>query len=268
MHFCQRYPIWNVELESKLKVRDIINYFDVGGNVIVIGDIDTSFSYRKLFYGFGVELEESGTRLKDHFSNHGSVTTVATLNYDQVSPFFNQGAGKKPLLYEGIGLNLVNYDNYQLYNLIKAEPTTFSKNELTKVAVKAGTTISLTVGVQGLNNARAILSGSLFFFSNEALSQTDFGNKQVVEDLINWTLKRKGIVRVKSMSYHGVDVEHKETLFNVGEKLFFTAEIEELDSSSGEWKPYMAEDLQVELVMLDPWVRTTLVKGPGSTYLA
>ena len=54
----------------------------------------------------------------------------------------------------------------------------------------------------------------------------------------------------------------------MGEKLYFSAEIEEFDEGSGHWAPYVAEDLQVELVMLDPWVRTTLVKGPGSTYLA
>ena len=70
------------------------------------------------------------------------------------------------------------------------------------------------------------------------------------------------------MSYHGFDVDHKESLFNVGEKLFFKAEVEEFNSGSGEWEPYITDDLQVELVMLDPWVRTSLVKGPGSSYLA
>ena len=91
------------------------------------------------------------------------------------------------------------------------------------MAVKAGRSITLTAGVQGLNNARAILSGSLYFFSNEALEQSEFGNKQVVQDLLTWVLRRRGVVRVKSMSYHGLDVDHKESLFNVGEKLFFSA---------------------------------------------
>jgi len=89
-----------------------------------------------------------------------------------------------------------------------------------------------------------------------------------VEDLLKWVLHKKGIIRVKSMSYHGEGVEHKETLFNVGEKLYFSAEIEEYNAESDSWKPYVANDLQVELVMLDPWVRTTLVKGQGSEYLA
>ena len=169
-----------LEIESKIKTKEIISYFDQGGNVVVIGDVDTSFSFRKLFYAFGIELEESNTRLKDHFNNHGEVSTVTTMNYETIAPFFSSNGPKRPLLYEGIGLNLVNYENYQLYNLIKAEATTFSKNEDTRVAVKAGTSITLTAGIQGLNNARALFSGSLYFFSNEALEQEDFGNKQAV----------------------------------------------------------------------------------------
>lgn len=46
-----------LEMSSKLKVKDIISYFDEGGNVIVVGDIDTSVSFRKLFFSFGINLD-------------------------------------------------------------------------------------------------------------------------------------------------------------------------------------------------------------------
>lgn len=49
---------WNdLEMSSKLKVKDIVSYFDEGGNVIVVGDIDTSVSFRKLFFSFGINLD-------------------------------------------------------------------------------------------------------------------------------------------------------------------------------------------------------------------
>ncbi len=35
---------------SRIKVKDIISCFDEGGNVIAIGDVDTSVSFSKLFY--------------------------------------------------------------------------------------------------------------------------------------------------------------------------------------------------------------------------
>jgi hypothetical protein len=48
------------------------------------------------------------------------------------------GNTNRPLLYRGTGLQLVNYENYQLYNLVKAEPTTFAKNEIKNEVARAG----------------------------------------------------------------------------------------------------------------------------------
>jgi hypothetical protein len=42
--------------------------------------------------------------------------------------------------------------------------------------LRAGSTISLVAGVQGLNNARAIVAGSLDFFSDEILSESEYDN--------------------------------------------------------------------------------------------
>ena len=182
----------------------------------MIADIDTSISYRKLFNSFGLELDDQGTLLKDHFSNHEDSTIISTRNYDMIAPFFSGEHHKQPLIYKGLGMSLVNYENYQLFNLVQAEHTTFSKNYNTGQAIKAGTTISLVTGVQGLNNARALLVGSLYFFSNQALQEEQYGNKNAVANLIKWTFRETGVIRVKSMTYHGEGVDHKETLFNVG----------------------------------------------------
>ena len=41
---------------SQAVTGEIVDYFDNGGNIIVIGDIDTSLYYKKLFYALGVDL--------------------------------------------------------------------------------------------------------------------------------------------------------------------------------------------------------------------
>lgn len=71
----------------------------------------------------------------------------------------------KPLAYQGVGLNLVNYVNYQLYELVSSESTTLSRNYIKDETQDIGRK-SLVVGVQGLNNARALLTASLYFFSD------------------------------------------------------------------------------------------------------
>jgi len=45
------------EINSKLKIKDIISYFDEGGNVVLVGDVDSSVSFRKLFHSLGVSLD-------------------------------------------------------------------------------------------------------------------------------------------------------------------------------------------------------------------
>ncbi len=69
--------------------------------------------------------------------------------------------------------------------------------------------MSLLVGVQGLNNARAILSGSLYFFSDDAFAQTEFDNLNAAKDLLAWTFKTTGVVRAHNMHYHGEGVTEK-----------------------------------------------------------
>lgn len=65
-----------------------------------------------------------GSKVKDNFNNHLSNDVISTHNY-ATNPFI---LTSKPLLYKGIGLNLVNFENYQLYELIVSEPTAFSRD--------------------------------------------------------------------------------------------------------------------------------------------
>lgn len=52
-----KYCYYCIESASQIKVNEIVSYFDEGGDVVIVGDIDTDKSYRKLFYAFGIELD-------------------------------------------------------------------------------------------------------------------------------------------------------------------------------------------------------------------
>lgn len=67
----------------------------------------------------------------------------------------------------------------------------------------------MVVGVQGLNNARALLLGSLYFFSNDALSNEEFDNSNAVKDLLAWTFRKTGIIRATNLFYHGEGANNK-----------------------------------------------------------
>ena len=61
----------------------------------------------------------------------------------------------------------------------------------------------LAAAVQGLNNARAVIVGSQYFFSNDAFASEGFGNKEAASDLLTWVFQKAGVVRVRNMYYHG-----------------------------------------------------------------
>ena len=65
------------------------------------------------------------------------------------------------------------------------------------------------------------------------------------------------------MYYHGQDAKQKENLFNVGEKIYFSADVEVKQFNN--WATFTTDDLQVEFVMLDPWVRVPLTQVKGSS---
>lgn len=86
----------------------------------------------------------------------------------------------------------------------------------------------------------------------------DNDNENAVKDLLAWTFGVTGVVRASNMYYHGQDGQDKETLFNVGEKIYFRVDVEQKRHNN--WVPFSTSDLQVEFVMLDPWVRVPLVQ--------
>ena len=72
---------------DSLKIPEIVNFFDSGRSVIVLADIDTSRAFRKLFYSFGLDLDEVGSQLKDNFNNVNDSRTIVTSQLSHVHPF-------------------------------------------------------------------------------------------------------------------------------------------------------------------------------------
>ncbi len=70
-------------------------------------------------------------------------------------------------MYEGIGMSVSHQSELVLRGLV-AQPTAFVAGSAAKGDLLAGAEIVLVALVQARNNARAVVSGSLFLFSNAA----------------------------------------------------------------------------------------------------
>lgn len=180
--------------------------------------------------------------------------------------------GKKPsspLLYQGTGL-IVDPANPLVLSVLSADSSAYSYNPdkpIKEYPHAVGKNTVLVAALQARNNARVVFSGSLYFFSNEAFNspvQKAIGGKKfdkssneaVVAALSAWVFKENGVIRVKSVSHHKVGEENPPVAYTIMDNVVFRLELER--KSGNTWVPHNANDVQMEFVRIDPFVRTTL----------
>ncbi|KAG0481863.1 hypothetical protein HPP92_009947 [Vanilla planifolia] len=142
--------------------------------------------------------------------------------------------GQAPVLFRGIGHSVNPANTLHTY---KPKDQTFKSSLLT------GSAISLVSVVQARNNARVLICGSLDLFSNRFLrygvlksgssnKHDKSGNEQFVTEISKWVFHERGHLKV------------------------FSVEIYEWSGSS--WRPYVADDVQVQFYMMSPYVLKNL----------
>ncbi|NWS62134.1 OST48 glycosyltransferase, partial [Chunga burmeisteri] len=136
---------------------------------------------------------------------------------------------------------------------------TFSRNTL------------LIAGLQARRGGRVVFSGSLDFFSDaffnsggekatpgsKRYSQT--GNYELAVALSRWVFKEEGVLRVGAVSHHRVGELAPPNAYTVTDLVEYSIVIEKL--SDGKWVPFDGDDIQLEFVRIDPFVRTFLKKN-------
>lgn len=75
-----------------------------------------------------------------------------------------------------------------------------------------------------------------------------------------------GRLRVVNIEHHKVGETEAPQAYTINDPVAYTIAIEEL--SSGKWRPFQANDIQLEFVRIDPFVRTTLKNIGGGKYQA
>jgi len=87
------------------------------------------------------------------------------------------------------------------------------------------------------------------------------GNAELITALSRWVFKEEGVLRVKSVKHHLADEKEPPASYTITEPVVYTMEIEEL--KNGQWVPFTANDVQVEFVRIDPFVRLTMKQTNG-----
>lgn len=268
------------EFGGSLNVQEIVKFIDEGGNVLIMADSTVGEAIRELANEVNFEFDESRRFVIDHVHydqqlDDGRHTTVVAEPSQLIRASYVVGKpdAKEPILFKGVSLVLDKASKLTMEVLVGAS-TCYSYDPDKHIAEyphAVGRSTVLIGAMQARNNARVLLSGSLDMFSDEFFdaqvhravgdsTAAKSGNKKLSESLTQWVFKESGVIRVKSVSHNVVGEKHTPASYTIKDMADFSIDIEEF--KNGQWVPYEAaasyDDIQMEFVRIDPFVRATL----------
>lgn len=267
------------EFGGGLTSEAVIEFIDDGGNVLMAGSSHSADVLKDIASECGFEADEEGTFVIDHLNfdsrdaGQHNLVVVNPSNLVKSENIVGPASGSS-LLYRGVGL-LTDSENPLVINILTGSSTSYSHNPEERVKEyphATGRNTILIAGLQARNNARVVLSGSLEFFSDEFFSAqvekvgssvppAQSGNSDLARALVDWTFHQAGVIRIESVGHKLVGDKETPQFYTVNEECEFSVTMSEF--VNGEWVPFKGNDVQMEFVRIDPFVRQTMVNNNG-----
>lgn len=267
------FPQKSKGLGPNLSPQELAKFVSAGGNLLIGASSTSASSVRDFAKELDVELAERDTLVADHFNFDGSSddrhTTILASKFTEVESILSKEVQDgAPIVYKGIGHSL---GNGQLISpILGASRTSYSydiKEEFDAVEDPwvSGSQTWLVSAIQARNNARIGITGSVEMFSNAAFT-TELedgkiaGNERFARDFSKWLFQERGVLRAFDLRHSLANQSASDilpTMYRVKNEVSFGVSLQWY--ADGQWTPYVADDVQLELIMLDPYIRTTLV---------
>lgn len=282
---------------GSIENEDIAEFVRAGKNVLVATGKDTSDNIRELLEKFGVEVDPKGTEIIDHFHNdamldssrqHTTILASETIQSPAILGGFVGKASEHPIVYRGNG-HYVAADNILAVRILRGNPTSYSyypNKAMSDSPLRMGQDAGLVSAIQGRNNARVLVAGSLDMFSNaffnHQVGTKTSGNRMFCDQISKWAFGEAGVLRFRNIVHHKVDgsppdvilhekprpdlpvtlypdpeITRNSLVYRIKDEIVYSMIVEEL-RGDGKWEPFDANDMQMEFVMLDAHVRKTM----------
>ncbi|KAK9678231.1 hypothetical protein RND81_11G197900 [Saponaria officinalis] len=269
--------------EGSLKLSDVLDFVDNGGDLILAANANASEFVRSVASECGVDFDEdSSAMVVDHTSYsvseiEGDHTLIASDNLIKSDVILGREKIEAPVLFRGIA-HSVNPANSLVVKVLSASPAAYSSkpnSKLSKPPAITGTSISLVSVVQARNNARILISGSLDMFSDRFISSSvqksgtsikhkKSGNEQFVTELSKWIFHERGHLKALNVKHHKIGETDEPSMYRINDDLEYSVEVYEWSGTS--WEPYVADDLQLQFYMMSPYVLKTLSNNKKGLY--
>lgn len=218
---------------AALSLSDILSFFDAGKNIIVLaqGGAGASSDLQTLLAQFGTNLFADNS-VRDFF---GPVQTSGSLKGE---PWIELISGTKSVAYSGSAVG-VDPTNQNVFPATRAAATAYQAG-----APSQGFALTLAAANQGTNGARFLVVGSVDL------------DQSLAKNLLSWTFGKRALLRARELSHHRVGEQAPPRMYKEKDQIEVGLKLEEL--KDGKWVPFPATDVQLEYVMLDPYIRETM----------
>jgi len=245
-----------VELESARRL--LAN----GGSLVLTLGSRASDSMVALAKGFGLGLDTAGRVVHDFASPGASADGHSSFSSDAFAGFA-AGRGYAPVKIMGGGVVpvLVPTRSELASALLRASPAAFGARPGESDLGVSGGGISLVTALETRTAGRALVLGGLGVLGG---AESD----QFRKDILAWSLRERGVLRASEVRHwkEGGYGDRAGEMYRIKDELGFHVRLEEWSRTGGvgkegAWMPFVLPDgdeLQVELTMLDPYVRTGL----------
>lgn len=248
------------ELGSGVKPSTILEFFNEGRDVLLALDETASSQMRDLSSSLGIDVAPGNAVVIDHFHHDANIaadhTAVVSSSLAKLPAVFDSNSYSS-VLFKGVGLS-VSRQTEVAFHAITAERTGYAGTPgegVPQGSVLAGQALGLVSLVQGRNNARAAVIGSVEMFSNKFLAASK-DNAGATLDILLWTFHQRGVLQASPLRHRIIGGDNEPAIYRINDMVEVAIDIMECGESG--CVPFVANDIQIEFVMLDPYIRTYL----------
>eukprot|EP01023_Acetabularia_acetabulum_P058844 TRINITY_DN7002_c0_g1_i5.p1 TRINITY_DN7002_c0_g1~~TRINITY_DN7002_c0_g1_i5.p1 ORF type:complete len:447 (-),score=52.58 TRINITY_DN7002_c0_g1_i5:584-1924(-) len=269
---------------GKISKDEILAFVDSGRNVVIALDSNVSPTISKLVEDCGVDVDESGFSVYDHFNYAVNLqadhSAILSEQWTQADVILGQKP-KGPIAFKGIGQSHSSDSEYTSV-VLSGGLSTYSGDAQYSLPnaplLLAGEQLALVSVVQARSNGRVGIFGSLEMFSNKYFSTdviegfsgkkiSSTGNAQFCVGVSEWVFKERGVLEISSLRHSLVNSsEPAPESYTVTDIVQVAVDIQEVRRN--EKLPYKSDSVQIEYVMLHPYVRATMDHDNKGTYSA
>ena len=189
-----------------------------------------------------------------------------------------------PVVFKGTGMKLDTNNDY-VFPILYGNEHTYATNpdhkkiKTTSSSFKlAGSDITLVAGYQSRYNQRVVISASTELCTDDFISlglssesdYTESANWILCKNMLDWNFQQKSVLKAENLHHVLADKSLYETghqnsqEYKLKDYIYMSVDIYE--KVDGKWVPFIAEDIQFQFIMLNPYWRVFLKHSYDAKY--